>query len=78
MFNIQILPSINEIEKEKILDINDCIVINSKKSKPDLLIIWETSNEYNQMIENKVSSIPIIVITKIITKTESITFMKKV
>ena len=45
--------------------------------KPDLLIIWETSNEYNQMIENKVSSIPIIVITKIITKTESITFMKR-
>lgn len=77
MFNIQFLPSINEIEKEKILDINDCIVINSKKSKPDLLIIWETSNEYNQMIENKVSSIPIIVITKNNNKDRKYYFYEK-
>lgn len=64
MFNIQILPSLNKITKEKILEINDCIVINSKTTNPDLLIIWESSNEYDQMIENKVSSLPIIVITK--------------
>ncbi|MGX0910335.1 winged helix-turn-helix domain-containing protein [Staphylococcus sp. HMSC036D05] len=64
MFNIQILPSLNNQEKEKILEINDCIVINSKRTNPDLLIIWESGDEYDQMIKNKVSSLPVIVITK--------------
>ena len=64
MFNIQIVPSLNQLFRETILKINECIVINSNQTTPDLLIIYESSDEYYHTIKSKVHSLPVIVVTK--------------